>query len=110
MKNIILYIAISMLFIASCTGVKTVATSLENEAYLEFIANPNNYKGGVDVNVDDKIHFNAEVNADHLDRPKGKVYAISTGTHTISVSYNNREIFKKQIFISAQETKKITLQ
>ena len=110
MKNLSLGIVISLMFLASCTGVKTVSTGLENEAYLEFLANPDNFKGGVDVNVDDKINFKAEVNAEHLDRPKGKIYAISTGTHTISVSYNQKVIYKKQIFISAQETKKITLQ
>jgi hypothetical protein len=110
MKNISLGIAISLIFLASCTGVKTVSKGLENEAYLEFLANPDNYKGGVDVNVDDKITFKAEVNAEHIDRPKGKVYAISTGTHTVSISYNNKVIFKKQIFISAQETKQIILQ
>jgi hypothetical protein len=109
MKNIFFVIAIGLTFLTSCTGVKTVVTGLENEALLEFIGEPNNYTGGVKVNIDDKTTFLAEVNKDHADRPKGKVYAISTGAHIVTVSYNNNVIYKKQIFVSAQETKKIIL-
>jgi hypothetical protein len=109
MKNILCIIAIGLILLTSCTGVKTLSTGLENETFLEFIGKPGNYNGGVDVNIDDKTTFKAEVNKDHADRPKGKVYAISTGKHVITVSYNNNVIFKKQIFVSAQETKKIML-
>lgn len=109
MKKIFFVIAICLIFLTGCTGVKTLSTGLENESFLEFIGNPSNYTGGVVVNIDDKSTFTADVNKDHADRPKGKVYAISTGKHTITVSYNNNVIFKKQIFVSAQETKKIML-
>ncbi len=109
MKKSLFAIAIGLMVLIGCTGVKTTSTGLENEAFIELIGNPNTYAGGVIVNIDDKITFNAEVNKDHADRPKGKVYAISTGTHTITVSYNNSVIFKKQVFVSAQETKKIVL-
>jgi hypothetical protein len=109
MKNIFLIIAISLTFLTSCSGTKTVTKGLENQSFLEFIGNPSNYKGVVDVNIDDKTTFKARVNKDHSDRPKGNVYAISTGVHVITVTYNNNIIFKKQIFVSAQETKKIIL-
>lgn len=109
MKKILFIIAIGLTFITGCTGVKTLSTGLENESFLEFIGNSSDYNGGVDVNIDDKTSFKAEVNKDHADRPKGSVYAISTGKHIVTVSFNNNVIFKKQIFISAQETKKIML-
>jgi hypothetical protein len=109
MKKALSLLAISLMFLTGCTGVKTTATSLENESFLEFVGTPGNYSNGVNVKIDDKISFNAEVNKDHADRPKGKVYAISTGKHIILVSYNDNTIYKKQIFISAQETKKIML-
>ncbi|MCK9206698.1 MAG: hypothetical protein M0P66_06255 [Salinivirgaceae bacterium] len=82
---------------------------LENEAFLEFIGNPKNYIGGIEINIDGTTTFVAEVNEDHTDRPKGKVYAISTGKHVVSITYNNNIIFKKQIFVSSQESKKIVL-
>lgn len=109
MKRIIYTIAIGLIFLTGCTGLKTTSTGLENEAFLEFIATPGNYTGGVDVNLDGKNTFIAQVNKDHADRPKGKVYAISTGNHSITVSYKSKVIFKKQIFVSSQETKKIML-
>jgi len=109
MKKILSVFAIGMLLLTSCGGIKTISNGLENDAFLEFLGNPNDYKGGVNVAIDDKTTFNAEVYKDKTRRTKGQVYAISTGTHTISVSYNGKVLMKKQIFVSAQETKKITL-
>ena len=110
MKKIFFVLAIGLVILSTCTGVKTLSTGLENESFLEFIGKPSNYSGGVDVNIDDKTTFKAEVNKDHADRPKGKVYAIATGAHVVTVTYNNNVIFKKKIFVSTQETKKIKLQ
>jgi hypothetical protein len=107
MRN--LFIAISLIILTSCGGIKTSSSGLEKESYLEFIGNPHQYYGGVDVSVDDKTTFNAEVFNAKTNRVKGKVYAISTGKHEITVTYKNNVIFKKQIFISTQETKKIVL-
>ena len=117
-KLIFLFTASLFLFLGCKIGEGTISTSrgLENESFLEFVGTAKNYKGGVDVNIDDKITFRAKVHnqreGDYLpkkDRFKGEVYAISTGTHTITVSYNYTVLFKKQIFIGAQETQKIML-
>jgi len=109
MKKILSIIAIALLLFSGCTGVKTISAGLENESFLEFVGNPASYKGGVEVNLDDKSTFNAEVVNDHADRIKGKVYSIPTGKHIVTVSYQNNVIIKKQLFISAQETRKILL-
>lgn len=109
MRKLIYIIAAGFLFFMSCTGIKTASRGLENESFLEIVGTVGNYPGGVDVNIDDKINFKAVVNEDHADRPKGKIYAISTGTHILAISFNQKVIYQKQIFVSAQETKKITL-
>ena len=109
MKKLLLVFAIGMLLLAGCHGLKTASGGLENEAFLEFLGDPANYKGGVDVTIDDKTTFTAEVFKDKRTRTKGQVYAISTGTHTVSVAYKGKTLVKKQIFVSAQESKKITL-
>ncbi len=109
MKKILFVITIGLFILTGCTGVKTSTAGLENEAFLEFIGSQGKYFGGVDVVIDDTTTFKAEVNNDHNKRPKGKVYAISTGAHQVVVSYDNTVIFQKQIFVSAQETKKILL-
>ena len=61
MKKILFVIAIGLIVLTGCTGVKTLSTGLENEAFIEFIGKPSNYSGGVDVNIDDKTTFKAEV-------------------------------------------------
>jgi hypothetical protein len=109
MKKILFILAIGLTILSGCTGVKTVATGLENEAFISIVGNPANYEGGVDVTIDDKTSFKAEVGKEYTNRPKGTVYAISTGAHVVSVSYRNTELYKKQVFVSAQETKKIVL-
>ncbi len=109
MKNIIIIIAIGLFIITGCTGVKTVTKGLENQSYIEIIGIPSNYSGGVDVTIDETTTFKAEVNKAGAKRPKGSVYAISTGKHVVSVKYNNEIIYSKQIFVSAQETKQIIL-
>ncbi|MFD0976282.1 hypothetical protein [Salinimicrobium gaetbulicola] len=105
-KLILLFI---VLLSVGCTGVKTTTSGLENEAFLVFLGNPENYDSGVEVSIDGKTSFSAEVQKNHADRPKGKVYAISTGQHLVSVAHNNEIIYQKRIFVSAQETKKIIL-
>lgn len=109
MKKALFILVIGFLFLASCGGIKTASYGLENESFLEFIGNPSNYSGGVDVLIDDNTSFKAQVVKDKKGKMRGNVYAISTGTHLVSVSYNNKVIFKKQIFISTQESKKIVL-
>jgi len=109
MKKLLYILAIGLLIITGCTGVKTVTKGLENDSFLEFIGKPSNYSGGIDVIIDDTTTFKAEVNKANIKRPKGSVYAISTGKHVVTVKYNNETIYSKQIFVSAQETKQIVL-
>lgn len=110
MKNIFITGIIGMLLLLSaCTGSKSLSRGLENEAFIELIGNDNVYGNGVTVSIDDEITFNARVNKDSKPATKGEVYAISPGRHVISVLHNGREIYRKQIFVSPQETKRIVL-
>ncbi len=109
MKKILFVLIIGVLTFANCTGVRTMSSGLENESFLEFVGNPRNYSGGVDVVIDDAKTFKAEVKKENANRLKGNIYAISTGTHTVVVSYNGNVIYQKQVFVSSQETKKIVL-
>jgi hypothetical protein len=108
MKNVTI-LAFCLVLLSACGGIKSTTKGLENESYLEFVSPSQIYPDGVDVSVDNKINFKAEVFKDKADRTKGKVYAISTGAHTITVSYNNELLYNKKIFVSTQETKFITL-
>jgi hypothetical protein len=99
-------------------GALSTSGGSENESFLEFVGTASLYKGGITVNVDDTYIFNAKVHNESegnallpkVDRFKGEVYAIPTGTHTVTVTRENEVIYRKKIFISTQETKKIILQ
>lgn len=109
MKNKYYLIALLFLLLTSCGGTKTSYQGLSNESYLEFVGDPNNYSNGVEVIVDDKTPFQAKVYKDKIGRMRGEVYAIATGKHTLKVYHENKMIYNKQLFISAQESKKIIL-
>ena len=109
MKNSHSLIALLFLFLTSCGGTKTSYQGLANESYLEFFGDPNNYSKGVEVVVDDKAPFQAKVYKDKTGRVRGEVYAIATGKHTLKVYHENKMIYNKPLFISAQESKKIIL-
>jgi hypothetical protein len=108
MKKYFGFIAIVLIFLTGCTGVKTVTSGLADEAFLEFVGDPSQYDE-VLVTVDEDIEFKAEVNKPNANRPKGEVYAISPGSHIVSVSSNGEVVFRKKIYISTQETRKIEL-
>ena len=119
-KLILLLFTVSLLVFAGCkVGEGSISTSrgLENESLLEFVGTARYYRGGVDVNIDDETIFKAKVHnpreGDYFptkDRFKGEVYAIPTGKHIVTVSYRGTVIYRKQIFVSAQENVKIVLQ
>lgn len=101
------FILLISLFITYCTGIETSSRGLENEAYLEFVGK--GYSNGIKVIIDDKNEFDANVKREVKKRPKGDKYAISPGRHLIKVYHNDSLIFRKEIFVSNQETYRINL-
>jgi len=109
MKKNLFVLTVTLILFSGCAMVNTSTSGLAKESFLEFIGNSQKYKGGVDVTVDEKTTFKAIVFNREPDRTKGKVYAISTGKHLVTVSYNSTVIYKQQIFLSTQETRKVEL-
>ncbi len=110
MKNV-LYLILTGLLLCSfgCTGVKTEATGLKDEALIKFIGKPGKYRKGLEVQIDDDITFTAEVVRPHSERPKGEAYSIPPGSHLVTITYKDELIYRKKIFVSTRETKKIQL-
>ncbi len=110
MKTINIFLAvigICVLF-SNCTGVKSTSSGIKSEAYVVLIGNKSTYND-VKLQIDDNEPIEAEVTKESK-RPKGNLYAISTGKHVIRVFNGDELIYQKQIFVSSQETKKIILQ
>ena len=110
MKKIIFAFSLLFLLLGCVTGVKSTYGGLDSEAYLDFVGTPRLYPGGVIVSIDDKMRFKAEVNDAASNKPKGKTYAVSPGSRLIVVQYDGKDIYRKQLFLSTQETRRIELQ
>jgi len=110
MKKLIPIFVVVLILVSSCTGIKSTTRGLENESFIEIFGNTSKYDKGVMVQVDDTQPFIAQVNKPNPDRPKGTTYAISPGKHVVSVTFSGVVVYRKQVFISSQETLKIDLQ
>ncbi|MCL1956325.1 MAG: hypothetical protein FWF63_03285 [Fibromonadales bacterium] len=109
MKKILLAISLIFLLLGCFAGNKSTHGGMENEAFLDIVGTQRNYAGGVTVILDDKTSFNAAVNDPASNTPRGKTYAIEAGQRTIAIQYNGKDLYRKQIFVSAQETRRIAL-
>lgn len=107
MKKLILLLFI---FISSCGVTKTSSSGIENQSFLSFeTSDKRNYPEGVEVILDDKTSFKAEVFKNRDKVKHIRLYGISTGKHKVSVLFNGKVIYEKTIFLSSQQTKKIIL-
>lgn len=96
--------------ITSCkVGYISEARGKAPEAYLQFVQTQTEYDHGVTVTIDGKITFTAKVDKETRRGVKGNKYAIATGRHQVKVMLNEKLLFEKEIFVSSQELKQITL-
>lgn len=106
---------IAILFVCFCAlissckvGNYSQESGLPDQAYLLFVSN-NEYKEDVQVSIDNTTTFNAKVLKEKKGTIKGNTYAIAKGRRSITVKFQGKVIFEKEIFVSTQETKKIQL-
>jgi hypothetical protein len=108
MKKILFFTILTTLLIG-CGVTKTESRGIENQAFLLIVGPPSQYPKGVEVVIDDKTIFNAEVQKNRAKVKHLRLYGISSGKHKVSISKNNKNIYEKIIFVSSQQTKKIIL-
>lgn len=96
--------------VVGCTSVKTTSSGVDNEAYLEFLGDPQLYTDGVEVDIDGELTFTAQVEElATVKRLHGKVYTVKPGVHVITVTYKGDVIYKQKVMLSNQETRKVKL-
>ena len=80
-------------------------------AYLVFVGPSKTYgNGSKTVQVDvDGTKFDAKVVKPKTANRKGTQYGVSTGRKNVTVKFNGNTVYSKQLFLSSQETKIITL-
>lgn len=100
----------SLLLFGSCAQYPVAQQSgKEDVAYLLFVSGKEYIGENVDVTIDNATHFDAKVVKTSKSHYKGTQYGVGTGKKTIVVKSNGKTIYSKQIFLSTQETKVITL-
>lgn len=111
-KGLFFIIAIACLMVG-CKANYPVAqqSGKEDIAYLVFVGPLQTYgNGSKPVQVDiDGTKFDAKVVKPKTANRKGTQYGVATGTRNITVTFNGKTIYQKQLFLSSQETKIINL-
>ena len=104
--------AIVLLFVG-CKANYPVAqqTGKEDIAYLVFVGPQQTYGNGsklVQVDVDG-TKFDAKVVKPKTANRKGTQYGVQTGNRKVTVMFEGKTVYSKQLFLSSQETKVINL-
>lgn len=100
----------TLLLLGSCAHYPVAQQSgKEDMAYLLFTSGKEYVGKTVTVTIDDATHFDAKVVKTSKSNRKGTQYGVSTGKKAIEVKQDGKTIYSKQIFLSTQETKIITL-
>ncbi len=81
----------------------------DDVAYLLIVSHKEYVNKQVAVTLDNEKTFEAKVVKARDSNYKGVSYAISPGRKKIKVEYKGTSIYNKEIFVSTQETKIITL-
>ena len=114
MKKSLLFIIVAFTcLIVGCKSSFPVAqqSGKEDMAYLVFVAPLKTYGNGskpVQVDVDGTT-FDAKVVKPKVANRKGMQYGVATGRRNVTVRFNGNIVYSKQLFLSSQETKIITL-
>ena len=112
-KRILFTLLIVASLLVGCKSSFPVAqqTGKEDMAYLVFVGPRQTYGNGsklVQVDVDG-TKFDAKVVKPKVANRKGTQYGVAPGRRNVSVTFNGQVVYQKQLFLSAQQTKIITL-
>jgi hypothetical protein len=102
------FLSLCLAFTGCKVGNVASTQGLSDQAYLYFVST-NEYKAPVSVTVDGSTVFEAAVVKEKKFNVKGNTYAIATGKRHVLVKQNGQILFERTLFLSTQETKKITL-
>lgn len=110
MKKLILLFVVPLLLNACRTNYPVAQESgKEDIAYLLFVSSKQYAGKKVQVQVDNNAPFTAKVVKAKKANLYGSQYGIATGTRTLTVSCEGKNIYQKKIFVSTQEVKQIIL-
>lgn len=99
-----------VLFLIGCKAPVATQSGREDIAYLIFSSHKDYFGKEVNVTIDNQTNFKAKVvNSSKVNSSSTKQYGIATGRKKLVVTYGGSTIYQKEIFVSSQDTKVITL-
>lgn len=81
----------------------------DDVAYLLFVSTSDSRNKDVSVTVDGKTTFTARTVKSRKSNRRGTRYSVQTGKRHLKVTDGSRTLYERTVFLSPQETKKITL-
>lgn len=84
-------------------------TGDDDIAYLIFVSTSDSRNTDVDVTVDGKTSFTARTVKSRKANRRGTRYSVQPGKRKVTVMKDGRTLYDRFVFLSPQETKKITL-
>lgn len=109
MKKSLVFIFGLGLFMSGCKAPVAQQSGKEDAAFLLFVGQKEYGGKQVQVTIDDKAPFTAEVVKAKKSSRKGTQYGIATGTRNLKVTSDGKTLYEKKIFVSTQEVKQIML-
>lgn len=106
----LLFAIITVLTFSGCGKhmYSTMSSGKENQSFIIVLRQDQTYPSGVTVIVDNNEYPVDKVFKMKFQR-KARPVVITPGKHSIKVLFDGKELYKDEIFIGLQETKKIVL-
>lgn len=108
-KNILIILLFPLLFGCKANYPVAQQSGKEDIAFLLFTSSKEYAGKTVQVSVNNEVNFDAVVVKTKKSNRRGTQYSISTGRKSVTVKCNGQILFSKQLFLSPQEVKIITL-
>lgn len=110
-KILLLMCCTAMLTLFGCKANYPVAQQSGDDdiAYLLFVSTSDSRNTDIQVTVDETTRFTARTVKSRKANRRGTRYSVQPGKRKITVTKDGNTIYDRYVFLSPQETKKITL-
>ena len=110
-KHLLLILCVIAALFTGCKANYPVAqlSGEDDLAYLIFVSASDSRNKDVEVYIDDKTNFTARTVKSRKSNRRGTRYSVQPGKRKLKVVHDGKTLYEKYVFLSPQETKKITL-
>ena len=110
-KTLFIIVCVAAAMFYGCKANYPVAqqSGEDDMAYLLFVSTSDARNKDVNVTVDGKTAFTARTVKGRKANRRGTRYSVQPGKRHVKVTYEGNTLYDRTVFLSPQETKKITL-